>query len=38
MPGDSHTVQRREIGVGEGFLGFSEGADLDGGKLTRALS
>ena len=34
MPGDSHALQWRDIGVGEGFLGFSEGFGFDGGKVT----
>ncbi len=34
MPGDSHALQWRDIGAGEGFLGFSEGVGFDGGKVT----
>lgn len=33
MPGDSHALQWRDIGAGEGFLGFSEGVGFDGGKV-----
>jgi len=33
MSGDSHANEWGEIGVGEGFLGFSEGVGFDGNKV-----
>ena len=34
MSGDSYANEWGEIGVGEGFLGFSEGVGFDGGGVT----